>query len=523
MRDIQWLSDMRLVRWCILSCVVLACVSCYLPAVPLFTDTLLLPKWYLCALASALLLIACTVARLRHIEVSACRLTATFGHVYLRVTWVECLYVLMLVCIEGVPAAGVAGTFDNPAGLALSLCVAIPLSVRLLEHSKGNKWRKAYGWVCGIAVVGVLGLTKSRTGLLFLAICGSIFLCRIAETRLSAAHGRHWFRTLTVMLALGFCAVLLLVKKDSTSGRVFILERSVALAMESPFTGHGHGGFEREYMLRQADFFLRNPDSEYAMLADEVRHPLNEFLYLWVNYGVGAAFALMLLMATPYLLYFRFGFLRMKAVLLPLLSIILFSCFSYPFHYPVAWLVLASVLSLLWHWKRPCWLYVTPLVGCFLIGYMAMDAIAEYRWNKAYRHTFGPNRTAAMAEYESLHDDMHRNPLFLYNYAMTAYRLRHFQQAYTLAEECSLYWNGYNRELLAGDICRNLQQYGEAVRHYRMAKAMCPVRYAPLEGLYRTFDASDNDEEKENVAEEILNSKVKVNTPTIERIRKTCK
>ena len=65
---------------------------------------------------------------------------------------------------------------------------------------------------------------------------------------------------------------------------------------EHPIIGHGHRGFEREYMLRQADFFREHPDSEYAVLADEIRHPLNEFLYVWVNYGVAAPVALLLLL-----------------------------------------------------------------------------------------------------------------------------------------------------------------------------------------------------------------------------------
>lgn len=514
---------MTLIRWGILSCIVLACTSCYLPAVFLFTDTLLLPKWYLCALSVALLLIFCTWARLRHLKVDTRGLTMAFGRIFLLCTLAECMYVLVQVCTGGVPAMGVAGTFDNPAGLALNLCVAIPLSVQLLENSEGSKWRMACGWVCGMAAVGILCLTKSRTGLLCLAIYGSIYSYRIAECRLFSTHGRHWFRALTVMVALGCSAALLLVKKDSTSGRSFILKRSVMLAMECPFTGHGHGGFEREYMLRQADFFLKNPDSKYAMLADEVRHPMNEFLYLWVNFGMGAAFALVLLMAMPYLLYFQFGIIRMKAVLLPLLPVILFSCLSYPFHYPVAWLILASAPFILWQWKKPYFLYMALLTGCFLIGYILTDAIAEYRWNRAYRHSFGTNRTAVMAEYESLHGYMQRKPLFLYNYAITAYRLHHFQRAYMLIGECTLYWNGYNRELLAGDICRNLQKYEEAIHHYKTAKAMCPVRYAPLEGLYRTYNTIGNEEEREKVAIEIAHGKVKVNSPIIDRIKKTYK
>lgn len=519
MKDTLWLSDMRLLRWGILSCIVLACTSCYLPAVFLFTDTLLLPKWYLCMLSVALLLILYTWAKRQQIEVPTPWLLTTFQRSFLWVSYAECLYVLVLVCTQGVPEAGVTGTFDNPAGLSLNLCVALAIVAQRLKRKRV----KAYGWVCCIVIMAVLLLTKSRTGLLCVTSLGLIYLYRHFLSRHSSVHKRHFLYTLTFIIMAGCCTTLFLKKKDSTSGRTFILKRSIELAMEHPLKGHGRRGFEREYMLRQADFFRKNPNCDYALLADEVHHPLNEFLYLWINFGIGAALGLALLMAMPYFLFFRFRFRQMKIVLLPLLIIIIFSCFSYPFHYPVTWLVLGTVLPLLPRWKMPHGLYMMPLVGCFLIGYIAVDATIEHFWERAYSHSYGSNRATSLTEYENLHGYMLRNPLFLYNYAMTAYRLHHFQRAYMLIGECTLYWNGYNRELLAGDICRNLQKYEEAIHHYKTAKAMCPVRYAPLEGLYRTYNAIGNEEERENVAIEIAHGKVKVNSPTIDRIKNTYK
>jgi Lipid A core - O-antigen ligase and related enzymes len=49
---------------------------------------------------------------------------------------------------------------------------------------------------------------------------------------------------------------------------------------DKPLFGHGIGGFQREYMLYQAEYFKNHPDSNYAMLADIVKHPFNEFLLL---------------------------------------------------------------------------------------------------------------------------------------------------------------------------------------------------------------------------------------------------
>lgn len=72
---------------------------------------------------------------------------------------------------------------------------------------------------------------------------------------------------------------------------------------EHPIIGFGTDGFEREYMLRQADYFRNNPSSRYNMLADDMQHPLNEFVYLWVNYGIFAPLLLLVSLTLPLFVY----------------------------------------------------------------------------------------------------------------------------------------------------------------------------------------------------------------------------
>ena len=109
-------------------------------------------------------------------------------------------------------------------------------------------------------------------------------------------------------------------------------------------------------MLRQADFFREHPGSEYAMLADEIHHPLNEFVHVWVNYGIVAPLLLFLLLVLP-LWRWRRGDRRMRPFLLPVLAILVFSCFSYPFYYPIAWLTVGAAAlcasrSVLRRWQK---------------------------------------------------------------------------------------------------------------------------------------------------------------------------
>ena len=53
-----------------------------------------------------------------------------------------------------------------------------------------------------------------------------------------------------------------------------------------PFLGFGSGGWLANYMHYQADFFINNQDSTYAMLADNTFYPYNEFLYMMAEQGL---------------------------------------------------------------------------------------------------------------------------------------------------------------------------------------------------------------------------------------------
>lgn len=55
---------------------------------------------------------------------------------------------------------------------------------------------------------------------------------------------------------------------------------------DNPVTGYGSGGFLANYMNYQAEYFARDTDNKYAMLAGDVKHPFNEYILLVVNYGL---------------------------------------------------------------------------------------------------------------------------------------------------------------------------------------------------------------------------------------------
>ena len=53
-----------------------------------------------------------------------------------------------------------------------------------------------------------------------------------------------------------------------------------------PFTGYGVGGFSAHYMDYQAQYFKEHPDSQFAILADNIKSPFNEYLSVGVQFGI---------------------------------------------------------------------------------------------------------------------------------------------------------------------------------------------------------------------------------------------
>lgn len=511
--------------------VTIICIACFLPKVYLFTDKLILPKFYLCILGWSVLAVSNSIINLKSDNNDGFYSMLRFGKIaYALAACMECLYVLYAAISLDTFSLAQSGTFDNPAGLALSICVALPYTAWKAASSHVARTKAACA-IISLLYCSVIVMSGSRTGLLSAALCLTCLLLHIVRSRMS---GKRWVKPGTaIFAALMIGAVVTHVcesKRDSTNGRSFILRRSLEMAMERPVAGWGTGGFEREYMLKQAAYFSNNPNSEYAMLADEVQHPLNEFMYVQVNHGIVGTLFLVTALLVPAFAYL-FGRKRaMRPLMLPLLTVTLFSCFSYPFHYPVAWMVVGLAwTAIVSHpicmkpLKRKMSYGILLFSGLAAITVISVDAYHETLWHSSLRQSVRGKHTEAMKGYEAVYDYFRNDRYFLYSYSMAAFMASDFDRAYQLAEECGKCWSSYNVQLLSGDICFYKHDYNKAVRHFQTASMMCPARFAPLEGLYKVYDQTGDTAKMDSVSRLISEKSVKVVSSDVYRIKDACK
>lgn len=506
-------------------------IACFFPKIQGFSDELLRPKWVLFEFFILISLLILGLLRLQNIKFTlkikhgycVC-ISHIFSNVIILVAFMEAVYAIVNTFYMG--RNTLVGTFDNPAGLAFCLCVSLPFYFYCLKQYIEKHLLCLLITFGAIVVLVVIILSKSRSGWICLFIYFFLFLHKTIS-------GQYKFKLILFLCLIGVLSVAVFTfKTGSTTGRRFILERSWDLIKEKPIIGYGKGGFKREYMLKQADYFRLHKDSQYIWFASEVYHPLNEFIWVWIEYGI-----LGLLLFIGMFIYFFIRLFRKKddfsfVLMASLFSVFIFSLFSYPFKYPLAWLVCLFCIIIMY---PSCLCNITKyrffrlknvmMINTAIIALIVLSVSYryEYEWNRAAQLSLRGYSRQMMPRYAELYKKYSENALFLYNYTAELFYANYSEKALEIARECMLYWPSYNLSLLTGDICRSLGRYDESLVYYEQAHFMCPVRFAPFEGLYYSYKYNGEYHKADSIANIIEHKKIKINSFEVQRIKNEIK
>lgn len=407
----------------------------------------------------------------------------------------------------------VLGTFDNPAGLISLLCLALPFALYL--YSSDKRKYNFYLFVIILILLAILA-SRSRTGFVVSVI---VIGCHILRTlNISIVK-----RTLIIICAL---AVLLFIayfiNSSSADGRILIWRASWPLICDTPFYGNGFGAFAKYYMDYQADF-LQNYSSgdNYALLADIVMVPFNEYINLYLCFGLVGIIALIGCMILIICAYRRHKTHLKRAALLSLLTLGFISLFSYPFTYPFTYVAsLFSVYVVLkgsYTFVVPRWVKYLLTYGfmalCVAVIFFASKRIyCEYIWREAYIGN-------SVIKYEMVYRDMEHTIDYMYNYAHKQFELGDYDKSLELALKCRENLAHYDLEMLLGDLYTAKHDDKLAAEHYIIASRMCPNRFIPLKALFDAYIRDGQQEKAYELAQTIVAKPVKVPSRTVKLIK----
>lgn len=492
-----------------------------------FTDSYIVPKWCFVVFILLVILVYEAVNILfgrqnkqkdignsvyGFIIVTACFLQAIFG------------VVQFFGFFQASTAFRVTGSFDNPAGFAACLCAGFPFVGFLL--SDNNKYIRYGGWMAGFVIAVAVILSQSRAGIMSIA-----FICFIL-LNMKFFHKR-WMKYLSLV-----CFVLLLsgcywMKKDSADGRLLIWRCSVNMVKDAPWLGHGIGSFEARYMDYQADYFRQHGQNRYSMLADNVKHPFNEYLGILLNFGFVGLLVMLAMITLIMYCYKKYPCLEKRIALYSLISIGLFSFFSYPFTYPFTWIVTLLCIVILTR-EYVAMIFARPMIKnticifvllCSLVGiYKLVERVmAEKEWGKTSGLALCGASGKTFPDYKELEKKFEDNPYFLYNYAAILLENKQYEESLRIALQCRKYWADYDLELIIGENYQELDEHGLAEKYYNNASMMCPSRFMPFYKLFHLYKDVGSREHMLDTAGAIIDKPVKIKTSAIRMMKREMK
>lgn len=416
------------------------------------------------------------------------------------------------------PAFPVTGTFENPAGLIALLILCFP-SVLYFICQDSRAW-KIGGWTVASLLVVVIGLSGARTGMLALGIlCVVCFRERWRQLRM-----KKWMKITGLLLIPLISVGLYELKKDSANGRILVWCVSGKMFGDAPLLGHGPGAFSARYMDYQGEWLKEHPDSYWGQLADNVKHPFNEFLKIGIEYGLAGLLAIGVFIGGLWRLY-RNKKPEERSLFLGLLGLGICALFSYPLNYPAVCVLLFLLLGLIVRRQRG--LYLHKWLGISLMGSMAVGILlftvhwknAEVQWHRIAHLSLMGKTEEVLSDYARLYPFMRENPLFLYNYGAELHEIGRWNESANLLEECVKGLNDTDVQMLLADNYLHLQDFGRAEQHYWQAARMCPNRFLPLYELVKLYRQTGQEEEVLNLASKIIDKPVKVPSYTIDKIK----
>ena len=425
------------------------------------------------------------------------------------------------------PGFRISGSFDNPAGFAAALSVCFPFTLFLL-HKKKLYW-KITGIFASLLFIVAIVLSESRTGIVTVTIISGIWDVKTSNPECLKSLGNKTKIVGSATLVITILVGLYFLKKDSADGRLLIWQCSGQMMADKPLFGHGTGGFQKEYMLYQADYFRNHPESGYIMRADIVKHPFNEFILLFAEYGLVGG---ILFVFVAYLLIREYKKNKNNETFYPmltLLAIAVFACFSYPLKYPFVRLILVFSAAIIMRNEPKCVCVsasvvrlLKPLVLIALTGMIVLTGqlfYNEYYWNKIARRSLAGETKEVLPEYARLYPWMRGNGLFLYNYAAELNYIGDWKKSNELMTECSKLYNDNDVQLILADNYQQLKQYEQAEQHLKLAYEMIPNRFIPLYRLVQLYKLQKREDDAQNLAKLIIRKPIKIPSYEIDAIK----
>jgi tetratricopeptide (TPR) repeat protein len=451
-----------------------------------------------------------------------------------------------------------------------------------------------------ISIILVLPASRSRAA--WLAVLGASAYLFVVKFR---NYLKKWFNLsfaikfsliifTVAILSLGLTG-LYLMKRNSADGRLLVWKITANMIADHPITGTGMDGFKAQYMDYQAEYFRQNPDSKEAMVAGDTNYAFNELIQQTSEHGFIGGFLLVLIIMT--VIFARsdhgktktnrnnqsFALTDKNLVIVSkaiLISIVIFSMFSYPGHIlPIktsmilALACLSTSMQNIFSFQLPFVnkpsalfkgnkkIYISdsgrspdPLSGImrqneedvdssrnsdiirdyiikailsgvaaiiifYGIQFLESQIVALKSWNYAFSiYNMGAYEQST-EEYEKALPVLQQKGDFLTNYGKALSMAGKHNKAIKILQEAARYFPSTIVYTALGDSYKATGQNIKAERAYLHAWYMNPSRFYPKYLLAKLYDESGQTAKAKRIAIELLKKEIKVESTAVKQIK----
>jgi len=439
----------------------------------------------------------------------------------------------------------ITGSFYNPAPYALYLAIIFPLAlgnILFRDIQKKNVLSLLnYYFSLGtlIAILVVLPATMIRAAWIG-AVAGSIVVLNYKYRFMEALKHMLNTRIHKILVLVAAIAIITLtvsglfyLKKESTTGKLFIWEVTLNKAIDKPVFGYGVGRFEAEYNNWQADYFRSNPeemDKTKGMAAGTTKYAFNEYLEILVEQGIPGLVLFILLIVESLRSSPKEN--RLFSTVMPAFITLLVCAFiSFPFYsLPsfILFFILLGVLSSQIKKERVADadahsnVFLSPkiIIGAVVIilipiaVYSFILAGSQY---KAYRSWYNASFSYQMEDYaktdsclSTIYTPLQYTGAFLQYYGKALNQDKKFTQSIQLLSKAKALTTDDVLFTTLGDNYIGLKKYIEAEKAYKQALFMAPNKLYPRYKLANYYYMTGQKTAALAMAQNIINRKIKV-------------
>lgn len=435
----------------------------------------------------------------------------------------------------------ISGSYHNPAPLGGFLAISISILFATKDYLKDNRiiyFLMTFVIYCSIII---LPSTMSRAAIISLLV--SFFLWSI-NTKQNTVLILKKHKYSLIIASLLLIVVLYLIKKPSADGRFFMFLISFRALKKSPFWGNGLGTFAGLQSQEQALYFkqamtsindsldLNHVNETFRMVADSCFLSFNEIMKIGIEQG----WIVMLLFILLLLLLLIYSFVSGNSYCYGLLTLILFSCFSYPFSIWSFLLILGALIAL-------CVIPLEdvvyrPLMDYFFIGFMfALTLVvlgvmtphfckihnSEKQWELEPSWSSLEMYDCTVKLCDELYEDLSYDYKFMFDYGKALNKISEYDKSDSILrkglELCGdpMFWNVMGNNSIARG------RYREAEERYMNAFYMVPNRLYPLYLLAKLYYQECDTARFLKMSEKIDSFKPKVESATTNQFRQEIK